>query len=163
MSEYDDFDDDQSEEESQKSGLPANLRKQIKDLQKKLDAAEKERDDARKSASDYQVRDVLTEFGLTEKRDLERVPRWLKADGIDLTDKAAVDAWLTENGDALGYKPQEVSEEDRQAAHGMSRIAVAESQGTPSSQRAEIEAEIAGAATADELTAVLKRYSHIKV
>lgn len=47
------------------------------------------------------VKDVLT-----AKKANPAIGRFILADGVDVTDEAAVDEWLQENGSLFGYQPQ---------------------------------------------------------
>lgn len=158
MPQYDEFEDEYESENEHDGSDPAGLRKQIKDLKKKLDAASKERDEALKSVSDYRVRDVLNERGLTDKRAL----RLLKADGIDAADAAAVDAWLGENGDLFGYKPPS-DEQDAETEAAYRQIGATEERGIPSGSEAEIVAQFRNAQSQEELLALQQKYAHLSM
>jgi hypothetical protein len=152
MSQYDEFDDETSENENGQND-PAGLRKLIKDLQKKLDAASKERDEAVKAVSDFRVRDVLNERGLSDKRAL----RLLKADGVDAADAGAVDAWLQENGDLFGYKPPVQDQEETREAY--QQMADSEAKGTPLTSEGEAKSRIGAVESEKELTDLLAKMS----
>lgn len=66
---------------------------EAKELKKQLDLLQTQ-------LTERNLKDVLQEKSL----DL-RLVRFMKADGIDGSDAAKVDAWLSENGDLIGYKP----------------------------------------------------------
>lgn len=147
MSEYDEFDDNM---ESDDSGLPSDLRKQIKARDKQIATLRKELEEAAKAVSDFKVRDVLNERGLTDKRAL----RLLKADGVDAGNAEAVDAWLSENGDLFGYTPQsdDRATETAQALQAMSNV---EARGVPTNSVDELRAQIQGAKDENDLTAII--------
>lgn len=158
MSEYGEFDDDFESENESRQDDPAGLRKQLKELKKKLDASEARNAEHEKKLSDYIVRDVLNERGLSDKRAL----RLMKADGIDAADAEAVDAWLGENGDLFGYKPP-TADEDAEAADGFRQISDTEGRGTPSGSREEILAKIKAADSVDEMRTLQAELSALKM
>lgn len=88
------------------------------------------RDAAAKEAKDLKA-ELATLKGQLVERNLKdvlqgksldsRLARFMKADGIDGSDTAALDKWLTDNGDLIGYKageksPEELGEPDARAA-----------------------------------------------
>lgn len=154
--EYDLDDEFADETESGKDPVRTRLR-ELEKQNKKLEQAVAE---ANKRLSDYQVRDVLSERGLSDKR----IPRWLKADGVDVADSAAVDAWLNENGELFGYQkpapPTEQEQHDRQAGE---RMAAVEAQGITATRQQEILQEIAGAQTPEELDRIRAKYADVKL
>lgn len=85
-----DLDDERFED------APKALRDYAASLKKALTETAKERDDARGQLASRAVSDVLGDKGF---KNPERVKRDLLSDGIDATDKAAVEKWLSENGD----------------------------------------------------------------
>lgn len=89
---------------------PRALRDYVKKLQGQNQTLTKERDDARGSIASRAVADVLADKGF---KNPERVKRDILADGIDPTDQAAVDTWLTSNGDDYA-KAQAAPEEGQQ-------------------------------------------------
>lgn len=74
--------------------------KALRDYVKKLQAQDRKRSDelnqVRGQLASRAVADVLADKGF---KNPERVKRDILADGIDPTDKAAVDGWLSENSD----------------------------------------------------------------
>lgn len=75
---------------------PKALRDAYKELRKLLDATATERDGFRSQLASREISDVLSDKGFKNPK---RVEKDLIADKIDATDKAAVEAWLSENGD----------------------------------------------------------------
>ena len=139
MSEFD-LDDEFADDETPKKDP---VRSRLNELEKQNKKLAADNADFATKLSEYQVRDVLTERGLTDKRALSRASRWMKADGVDLADEKAVDGWLDDNGDAFGYtKQEEEPEEIRAAREGLSRMRGVESQGVTSDRQQEILAEI---------------------
>lgn len=78
------------------------------------------RDAAAKEAKDLKAELAKLQNQLTERnlkdvlqgKSLDpRLARFMKSDGIDGSDEAAVDKWLTDNGDLVGYKPASAEEQ----------------------------------------------------
>lgn len=82
------------------------------------------RDAAAKEAKDLKA-ELATLKGQLVERNLKdvlqgksldsRLARFMKADGVDGSDDAAVDKWLTDNGDLIGYKADGTPEGSGQA------------------------------------------------
>lgn len=159
MSEY--LDDDFADDETPNKKDP--VRSRLNELEKQNKKLADANAEFVKKLSEYQVRDVLAERGLTDKRALSRASRWMKADGVDLADQKAIDGWLEDNGDAFGYsKQEEEPEETRAAREGLDRMHSVENQGIPVNRQQEILADISNA-TPETMASVLAKYSDLKM
>lgn len=95
-------------------GTPGELTgKALRDAR---DAAAKEAKDLKAELAKLQsqlvernLKDVLQGKSLDP-----RLARFMKSDGIDGSDDAAVDKWLTDNGDLVGYKPAGAPDETQE-------------------------------------------------
>lgn len=76
---------------------PKALRDQVKKLQAGLTAEKQRADGLQRQVASHALADVLTGF-----KNPKRVEKDLLSDDVDPTDKAAVEAWLSENGDDYG-------------------------------------------------------------
>jgi seryl-tRNA synthetase len=160
MTQYDDdFDFDNENEQQDDGSLPAQLRKKIKALQKELDAANREKQEALSQLSRLKARDVLRE----RKVEDPRVIRFMEKDGVDFSDESAIDKWLEENGDLFGYQAGKASPQDEQMREGLERMAAAEDKGEPSTRYKQLLAEIQNANSKEELDAILQRNADIRV
>lgn len=75
---------------------PRALRDAYKQLKKQYQTVTTERDDFKAKWETKSASDALAGFGF---RNSKRVSKDLLADGVDLSDEAAVKAWVEENGD----------------------------------------------------------------
>lgn len=95
MSDFDwDDDNDNSYEHSQGGAL----RKQLEDFQKKYRDSEKRASDLEGRLNDFMASRALETRGLPPK-----AARYMKADGIDVSDDKAVDTWLSDNSDLFAF------------------------------------------------------------
>lgn len=85
---------------------PKALRDYAKSLKKQFDALTSDLDGARKQIASHALSGVLGDKGFKNPK---RVEQDILRDGVDATDKAAVDAWLEANGD--DYAKGEVTAE----------------------------------------------------
>lgn len=111
MSQYDGFAFEDNGSENELTG---------KALRDARDAAAKEAKDLKAELAKLQ--NQLTERNLKDVlqgKSLDpRLARFMKSDGVDGSDEALVDKWLTDNGDLVGYKPaapEEQGEPDARA------------------------------------------------
>lgn len=148
MTQYDD--DYDLEDEANDSPLMKQLRKQIKTLTKERDDAANAKKAVEQSLNEFKVRDVLSERGISDKR----APKFLAADGVDLSNAQAVDTWLTENGDLFGYKPAE-PERNQQTAEALQAMGNAEAQGAITGREHAGVQEIHNAQSADDVLGLL--------
>lgn len=80
------------------------LRAALKAANKKAKDAEAAAGAATKSLADRQLADVLTAKKLSPK-----IARFITADGVDASDSDAVEKWLTENAEDLGFSLEAVT------------------------------------------------------
>lgn len=162
MSEYD-FDDDDFESDDEpgteeSAPLPKPARNRLRELEKEIKKLRRERDESSKALTEFRLRDVLTEKGITDAR----VSRYLTADGVNLSDPRAVEDWLSENGDLFGYKPRSTEENEREA-DSYREIDQAEADGIPVTGQSELLAKIANAESPEDLDALRAQFSHLKM
>lgn len=143
-------DEDEDEEYVDETTLLRQLRKQLKDAQKR--DAEREAELARLRGADRErsLSEVLAAKGLNSKvaklypKDAEATPE-------------AVDTWLSEYGDVFGAKPEDAEpdfDEASIAAH--QRIAGASQNAAGPTRTTDAAARIASASSAEELIAFLQ-------
>lgn len=88
---------------------PKPLRDQVKKLQAALTAAKTRADGLQRQVASHALADVLTGF-----KNPKRVEKDLLADDVDPTDKAAVETWISENGDDYGRAEAPVEQSQTQ-------------------------------------------------
>lgn len=113
------YDDDGDDDEQQGGGM--------QDLRKQLRAKDKELKELREkyTAIETTTRKRTATEVLTERGAKPGYARFLIADGVDPSDKAAVDSWVNENSDLLGLEVQQAeapSDEEVEAADRQERI-----------------------------------------
>lgn len=106
MSQYDDDDDDWTNDPQANSRLVKDLRKQLKEAQKRAEAAEAEAVKNAKVVRQRTVADVLR-----DKQVNPGLARFVLQDLEDPTPES-VNTWLTENGELFGIKPAEPASTD---------------------------------------------------
>lgn len=153
MGQYDGFEfEDENGAQGNESGS---------DLRKARDAAAKKAKDLEaqlatltKQLTERNLKDVL------QARDLNPgLAKWMAVDGIDGSDAAKVDSWLTDNAALIGYQPkapEESNEPDARAAD-FARMQQASANALPAGKLSEVEAGINKATTVDEVNAELAR------
>lgn len=156
-SEYDDWDDDdqdgQSEEAALESQLPNPARKYLKKVQRELAEARKALDEKNALINQRTVKDVLANAGITH----EKAAIWLRNDVEDLSDTAAVDKWIAENGALFGAEPRPLEPNPSEDEVGLQRIAQTQSQGAPTGNREqELQAAMRGTKDEGELMRILR-------
>lgn len=125
------------------------------------------RDKAAKEAADLRKQLETVQSQLTE-RNLKDVlqgkslnpglARFLKADGIDGSDETAVDKWLTDNGELIGYKPtapEQPAEEDPRAVE-FARMQGVQANALPAGKLTEAAARVAKADSIEDVNAALR-------
>lgn len=154
MGQYDgfEFEDDENGDQGNESG--GDLRKYAKAAAKKAKDLEDQVALLTKQITERNLKDVLQTKSLNPG-----LAKWMSVDGIDGSDAAKVDTWLTENAALIGYKP-EASEEspapDARAAD-FARMQNAQANALPAGKFSEVTAEINKATTVDEANAALAR------
>lgn len=113
MGQYDDgFDWEDQNDQQQNSGKA--LREARDKAASEAKELKKQLDDALAKLTERNLKDVLQGKSLNPG-----LARFMKADGIDGSDESAVDKWLTDNGELIGFKPnapEEPAEQSAQAA-----------------------------------------------
>lgn len=153
MGQYDngfDWEDNQGENEQQ-SG---------KALREARDKAAKEASDLRKQLEDAMAK--LTERNLKDvlqgKSLNPGLAKWMKSDGVSGDDESAVDKWLTENAELIGYKPappEEPHETDSRAAE-FARMQGVQVNALPAGKLSEAAARISNAESFEDVNAALR-------
>ena len=98
MSEFD-YDDEYGNAPKALRDHAKNLEKQIAELQKKFDEAEKARVAAEKTAKSQTLTSILRDKGIKPQ-----LAKWLEKDEVEASPEA-VDEWLKENGEFFNVKP----------------------------------------------------------
>lgn len=155
MGQYDgfEFEDENGEQLSGKALREARDKaaNEAKDLKKQLDAALSQ-------LTERNLKDVLQEKALDP-----RLARFLKADGIDGSDAAKVDTWLSENGDLVGYKPKapEVPSEADPRADAFARMQNVQANALPAGQLSEAFSAVEKAESFADVNAALRRAANL--
>lgn len=154
MGQYDgfEFEDGEDGETGNESG--SDLRKARDAAAKKAKDLETKLAELTKQITERNLKDVLQTKNLNPG-----LAKWMSVDGIDGSDATKVDAWLTENGALIGYKPEaseEQGEPDARAAD-FARMHNAQANALPTGKFSEVAAEINKATTVDEANAALAR------
>lgn len=95
MSDYN-WDDDDNEYSQPSEG--SQLRAQLKDFQSKY-----ETEKAQRIAHEKELRGLKASRSLEAKGLPAKAARFMEADGVDVTDERAVDAWLDDNNDIFNF------------------------------------------------------------
>jgi hypothetical protein len=136
-----------------------------KALRDARDAAAKEARDLKQELKT--LKDQLTERNLKdvlqEKALDPRLARFLKADGIDGSDAAKVDTWLSENGDLVGYQPKapDVPGEADPRAEAFARMQNVQANALPAGQLTEAFAAVEKAESFADVNAALRRAANL--
>jgi hypothetical protein len=120
--------------------------KEARDLKKQLD-------DVMKQLTERNLKDVLQGKSLNPG-----LAKWISQDGIDGSDAAKVDEWLTTNAELIGYKPavpEEQAEPDARAAE-FARMQGIQSNALPAGKLSEAAARIANADNIEDINAALR-------
>lgn len=155
MGQYDgfEFEDENGEQLSGKALREARDKaaNEAKDLKKQLDAALSQ-------LTERNLKDVLQEKSLDP-----RLARFLKADGIDGSDAAKVDTWLSENGDLVGYTPKtpEVPGEADPRAEAFARMQNVQANALPAGQLTEAYSAVDKAESFADVNAALRRAANL--
>lgn len=146
-------DDDQFEDEPMsESDLLKQLRRQLREANKKLGEYDTELSTLRQKTRVTELSDVVKSKGLDP-----RVAKLYPKDA-DATPEA-VDAWLAEFGDVFGLQPSEEPNEpavDPATIAAHRRMANAEGTALPATKETEVLAKLQNAATAEELLSILQ-------
>lgn len=131
-----------------------------KALREARDKAAKERDELRSKLEDAMAK--LTERNLKDvlqgKSLNPGLAKWMKADGVTGDDESAVDKWLSENAELIGYKPttpEEPAEADPRAAE-FARMNSVQANALPAGKLSEAAARVAKAETFEDVNAALR-------
>jgi hypothetical protein len=153
MGQYDNgfpWEDDENVNEQQSGKALREARdaaaKEAKDLKKQLD-------DALKQLTERNLKDVLQEKSLNPG-----LAKWISQDGIDGSDAAKVDEWLTANAELIGYKPttpEEPAEADPRAAE-FARMQGVQVNALPAGKLSEAASRVANAETFEDVNAALR-------
>lgn len=141
---------------------PRALRAHVKKLQDRLTQVTTERDDYQSKWQARSATDALAGYGF---RNPKRVSKDLLADGIDLSDEAAVKAWVEENGEDYAKGEAAPADAEQKADHSEEAQARAQIQDTASQMqpagtdklKAAI-AEIPSDATPEQVAEVYKKF-----
>lgn len=142
-----------------------------KTLREARDAAAKEAREAKAELAKLQsqlternLKDVLQEKSLNPG-----LAKWIAQDGIDGSDAAKVDEWLTQNAELIGYKPQDQQSSEGQGAPDaraaeFARMQAAQANALPAGQLSEAFAAIKGAdeLSIEDVNATLRRAAGLK-
>lgn len=152
MSQYDDgFDfEDDNRQQSGKALREARdaAAKEAKELKEKLEALQSQ-------LTERNLKDVLQAKSLNPG-----LARFMKADGIDGGDETAVDKWLTDNGELIGYKPDVPDSQPEQDARAteFARMQNVQANALPAGKLTEAMSRLAAAdgENLDEVNAALR-------
>lgn len=156
---YDGFvDEDEFEGDNRQS--PKALREAQRAAAKRAKELEEQVSKLTAKLAERNLKDVLEDKGLNPA-----LGRFIIKDGVDATDEAAVDTWLTENGSLFGFTPAAetpVAEETEADAFGDLAAAQARMQDAslgalPDDRFSQARSEITGAKSLDEIQAALNR------
>lgn len=157
MGQYDgfEFEDENGEQLSGKALREARDKaaNEAKELKKQLDALQAQ-------LTERNLKDVLQEKSLDP-----RLARFMKADGIDGSDPAKVDSWLSENGELIGYQPKQAPEAPREAdplADEFTRMQNAEVNALPAGTLSEAMSAVQKAESFADVNAALRRAAGLK-
>lgn len=145
----DDFDDDDYEDDPRESNALREVRKALRAAEKRNKELDSQLSEFRTQARQGALKESLEARGLNPK-----VAAFVPA---DITDKAAVDAWLDEYGDVFGGPaPARQDESGDPVAPEVQRHEATISSGSaPTGDEAQMAALIAGAKTPKELNQLL--------
>ena len=101
-----DFEDEDGDGQT---GMPPEFRKWAKARDKAAKDLETKLTEANNKLAEMSLKDVLQEKGLNPG-----LSKWIVKDGVDASKSDAVDTWLTDNKDLIGYEPKAPDESDGQ-------------------------------------------------
>lgn len=113
----------------------------------------KERDELLGKLAERNLKDVLQGKSLNPG-----LAKWMKADGITGDDESAVDKWLTDNAELIGFKPaptEEQTETDSRAAE-FARMNGVQVNALPAGKLSEAASRVDKAETFEEINAALR-------
>lgn len=154
MGQYDGFEFEDGENGNTGNESGSDLRKARDAAAKKAKDLETELSTLKAQLTERNLKDVLQARTLNPG-----LAKWMSADGIDGTDGAKVDAWLTENAALIGYTPKTPEEQkvpDERAAD-FARIQNAQANALPAGKFTEIAAAVDKAEGIDAMNEVLAR------
>ena len=93
-----DFDWDDDTDNSYEPSEGGKLRKQLEDFQRKYRDSEKRASDLEGKLNDFLASRALETRGLPPK-----AAKYMKADGVDVSDDKAVESWLDDNKDVFSF------------------------------------------------------------
>lgn len=153
MGQYDNgfpWEDDQNDNEQNSGKALREARdkaaNEAKDLKKQLE-------DAMAKLTERNLKDVLQGKSLNPG-----LAKWMKSDGVTGDDESAVDKWLTENAELIGYKPstpEEPAETDSRAAE-FARMQGVQVNALPAGKLSEAASRVANAETIEDVNAALR-------
>lgn len=111
-----------------------------------------------KQISERNLKDVLQAKSLNPG-----LAKWMSVDGIDGSDDTAVEQWLTENAEVIGYKPatpEESSEPDARATE-FARMQGSQANALPAGKFSEAAARIENATSIEEANKALREAAQI--
>lgn len=120
--------------------------KDAQELQAKLD-------EAMAKLTERNLKDVLQGKSLNPG-----LAKWMKADGVTGDDDKAVDTWLSENAELIGYKPntpEEPAETDSRAAE-FAKMNNVQANSLPAGKLSEAAARLETAETVEDVNAILR-------
>lgn len=113
----------------------------------------KQLDEALAKLTERNLKDVLQGKSLNPG-----LAKWMKADGVTGDDDKAVDTWLSENAELIGYKPtvtEEPAEPDARAAE-FARMNNVQVNALPAGKLSEAASRIAKAESVEDVNAALR-------
>jgi hypothetical protein len=151
------------EDQDDDTPLVQQLRKQIRDKDKKLTDAE-----ARSTAAEGKLTEISLTAALTAKGVNPKAARFIVKDGVDASDETALSAWLDENSDLFpaaapeAADPPEAGDGDgtsAEMAEGYQQMANVQGIGRPADMNklTEVNRTLPDNATPDEVFAAYKK------